>query len=418
MQSESSAWNIQTVVVLSSLIHAVMIAVGEWQDRNTHSGYSDIDYFVFSDAARHVYNGGSAFDRHTYRYSPLLAWLLVPNEFIVSWFGKVLFSIAGVVSGILIYKLTGRKLVYASMWLFSPLTINISTRGSCDSLLILFVLATFYYMRQGHLKTAAIWYGLAVHFRIFPIFFCIPIMFHLRNFRKILVFGMISASVAFGLVGLFYLKDGYRFLYEAYLYHFVRKDHRHNISIFYYAIYLASSVEKGYLTQLLTFAGFVPQILALLFVGIRFGRGSFMFAIFLQTVIFVAFNKVITAQYFLWYFGLLPVVLYIVLEEGVTQSKRVMSRTITQVVVALILWGISEVAWLHQSARLENFSQNSYIGLLTTSIALFASQIILCVVFIRAFVNSRNIVEPKQQTNEKQPSSNDARRSARLRTKS
>ncbi len=393
-QAMDKVWNIQTVVILSSLIHAVMIFVGEWRDKNTHSGYTDIDYWVFSDAARHVYNGQSAFDRHTYRYSPLLAWMLIPNEFLASWFGKVLFSVAGVVSGILIYHLTGRKLMYASLWLFSPLTINISTRGSCDSLLILFVLMTFYYMRKGNLKTAAVWYGLAVHFRIFPIFFSIPIMFHLRDLRKIVLFGMISASVCFGLVGLFYLRDGYRFIYEAYLYHFVRKDHRHNFSIFYYAIYLASSSvdqTRRVVTTILTFAGFVPQMASLVFVGMRFGRESFMFAIFLQTVIFVAFNKVITAQYFLWYFGLLPVALYLVLDDGKSSStsKKQVARTIAWVVGSLILWGVMEVAWLHQSARLENLSQNSYIGLMWTSTGLFASQILLCVVFIRAFVNSR-----------------------------
>lgn len=381
-------WNIHTVVILSSLIHALMIAFGEYRDKHSHSGYTDIDYWVFSDAARHVYNGQSAFDRHTYRYSPLLAWMLVPNEFTVSWFGKVLFSVAGILSGVLIYRLTGRKLIYASLWLFSPLTINISTRGSCDSFLILFVLSTFYYMRNGHLKTAAIWYGLAVHFRIFPIFFAIPIMFHLRTFRRIFIFGLISASVCCGLVGLFYLKDGYRFIYEAYLYHFVRKDHRHNFSIFYYAIYLASSsVDQTLLTNILTFAGFVPQLMSLVFVGIRFGRESFMFAIFLQTVIFVAFNKVITAQYFLWYFGLLPVALYIVIEEG---KMRSVARTIAEVVVALVLWGVTEVAWLHQSAKLENGGENSYRGMLFASVGLFGSQIALCVVFIRAFINSRH----------------------------
>jgi len=379
-----SPYLIYVLTALSALIHAVLIVYGEWQDRSLRVAYTDVDYWVYSDAAAHVYNGRSSFDRHTYRYTPLLAWLLVPNEFLAGWWGKALFSAAGVLCGVLIYRLTNRSTVYASLWLFSPLTINISTRGSSDSLIILLVLLVFHEMKAGRLNWAAVWFGLSVHLRIFPIFFVVPIIVHLRSFRKVFLFGLISGGLCLGLIGLFYLKDGYRFLYEAYLYHLVRKDHRHNFSLFYYAIYLSSSDPSSLLSKVLSFAGFLPQIVSLGIVGLRFGRENFMFAIFLQTVIFVAFNKVITAQYFLWYFGLLPVALHAILDKSEDKLS-----TISQVLVSVLVWGATEVFWLKASYRLEVEGEHNFLELLAASVSLFLAHILLLVVFIRAFVRAR-----------------------------
>ena len=386
------------VVLLSTLIHAVLIAYGEWRDSNVHGGYTDVDYWVYSDAAAHVYNGRSAFDRHTYRYSPLLAWLLVPNEFLVGWWGKALFSLAGIISGVLIYKLTNRSVLYASLWLFSPLTLNISTRGSSDSLIILLILLVFYEMKAGKYNWAAIWFGLAVHLRIFPIFFLLPITLHLQSWKKAFQFAVISEGVCLGLIGLFYIQDGYRFLHEAYLYHFVRKDHRHNFSLFYYATYLASGVDpSSFLVKALTFAGFVPQLGSLVFVGFRYGRENFIFAIFLQTILFVAFNKVITAQYFLWFFGLVPVVLPMVVQSH---------KQVVPIVIVLLFWGLTEVAWLKASHRLESEGEHNFKELLAASTALFFAHIAICVVFIRALAHNRvtkREVKPATKATVKKP---------------
>lgn len=47
---------------LSFLIRVVFIAFAEYFDRNSPDAkYTDIDYYVFSDAATYVYKGGSPY---------------------------------------------------------------------------------------------------------------------------------------------------------------------------------------------------------------------------------------------------------------------------------------------------------------------------------------------------------------------
>lgn len=160
------------------LLRVGMLFFGIWQDNNTPVKYTDIDYMVFTDAARFVSRGESPYERATYRYTPMLAWMLLPTTWSYTWFsfGKLLFAIADIVAGWLIVRVLQssqkmgpeRALRFASIWLLNPMVATISTRGSSEGLLGVMVVALLWAVTQKRIMTAGLLLGLGVHFKIYP----------------------------------------------------------------------------------------------------------------------------------------------------------------------------------------------------------------------------------------------------------
>lgn len=353
----------QTLCILAFVFRLALLIYGEYQDAHFAVKYTDIDYVVFTDAARYTYYGGSPYQRDTYRYTPLLALLLAPNIWFHRAFGKCLFVGSDLVVGYLlqqILQLRGmdarRATRYVALWMLNPVVANISTRGSVESVVGALVLAALYCLLTNRFYAACALYGLSVHFKIYPIIYALPLLVLLnesyeppQEVQKVgrivlellgvgwddraededeienneeeielvgedrgvtavvkryvlaairfitptrVMFGLLSGATFFLLTWLMYQSYPDEFIEQTYLYHITRKDHRHNFSIWFYHMYLTLDLPSGQLLGLLTF---VPQMSLVAGIGAAFGKDIF-FACFLQTFVFVMYNKVCTAQ--------------------------------------------------------------------------------------------------------------------------
>jgi phosphatidylinositol glycan class M len=163
---------------------------GLYQDAHSPLKYTDIDYYVFTDASRFVSLNRSPYDRETYRYTPLLAWLLVPTSWGSTWFsfGKILFAVGDVVAGwLIVLVLRGqgmggeRALRFACIWLLNPMVAAISTRGSSEGLLGVMVVALLLAVLQRRIAWAGVLLGLGVHFKIYPFIYAPSIVWWLDD---------------------------------------------------------------------------------------------------------------------------------------------------------------------------------------------------------------------------------------------
>ena len=68
-------------------------------------------------------------------------------------------------------KLENKATLYSSLHLFNPLVFSISTRGSSESVVSLFVLLSLYAALKRRWSTAAVLLGLSTHWKIYPVIY-------------------------------------------------------------------------------------------------------------------------------------------------------------------------------------------------------------------------------------------------------
>ena len=63
----------------------------------------------------------------------------------------------------------------ACTWLHNPLVMNVSTRGSAESVIVALVLLTIHLYQQKVFLLTGLVYGLAIHLKIYPLIFCLSL---------------------------------------------------------------------------------------------------------------------------------------------------------------------------------------------------------------------------------------------------
>ncbi|BGP33799.1 GPI mannosyltransferase 1 [Rhodotorula toruloides] len=374
-------------VCLAAALRGALLLWGSYQDAHSAVRYTDVDYFVFSDAAACLVDParqhcgrakgawapewlGDPYARATYRYTPLLAFALAPNSLLHPGFGKVLFAMCDLLVGVMLYKLMRRRgasqkyagRAVAAVWLLNPMIANISTRGSSESFVGALVVAVLSLASEGRWDAVAAVFGAAVHVKIFPFMYGSSLIAALYSstsdkkaaMTRLIRFGVLSFTCFMLLNAACFVLFGEPFLQETFLYHLSRLDHRHNFSPYFYPYYLSLSPSPQSTSsslQLLArhpLAAFLPQLALSLGLGFLFGAHDLPYAWLVQTFAFVAFNKVCTSQYFLWFLWLLP------------PALPRLSLSLPRSVLAAVLWVAGQAIWLSQAYRLEMLGEPVY----------------------------------------------------------
>ncbi|XP_076235934.1 GPI alpha-1,4-mannosyltransferase I, catalytic subunit-like [Calliopsis andreniformis] len=348
-----------------------LVLYSNFHDKTFKVPYTDVDYKVFTDAARHMVEGRSPFERDTYRYTPLLALLLTPNIFLNENCGKILFSCVDILIAILIKRIVARqncnkKLQHACalIWLYNPFTIVISTRGNADSVAVLLVMLTLDLFQQNKFILAGLLHAVSVHFRLYPIVFSIPMYFSLNEKNTLipnknqlkLVLSCVSLITFLTVINYYFY--GYKYVYESLIYHMIRKDTKHNFSVYFYMLYLSANHPPNIIQKILIL---LPQLMLLLLLSYKFSRKSELpFAMFTQAMVMVTYNPVLTSQYFFWYLSLLP----LCLPRIGLSSTRSLSLC--------FIWILSQGLWLLAAYFLEFQGLNTFTLIWISSILFFA----------------------------------------------
>ena len=330
-----------------------------------HIKYTDVDYHVFTNGSKAIAENRSPYEDTEYRYPPLVAFIFLPNVLINHHIGKLVLIFADLLCGKLVYLLSihqgthrAESKLTLAIWLFNPVTLAISTRGSFEPIQTLVVLSSVYLLTKNCHAISGALYGLSIHLKLYPIIYALLLYSYmmqrkpyLRNETKIYYWlrnfqpqnshyrFFISAIVSFlSFCFLSYMRYGFEYIDQSFIYHFKRRDLQHNFSIYFYLFRLFPEHQ-----ELLSKTAFVFQLIGVLIISLiylsvdtnpRVKLRKLNFGLFCTTFLFVSLNKVCTSQYFSWYLIYLPLII------------DSLSLDLKQSVTLILVWILAQANWL------------------------------------------------------------------------
>ncbi|EES98856.1 Mannosyltransferase [Giardia duodenalis assemblage B] len=367
-----------SIFVFAFLTRCILIYLGAYASDPPAVSMTDIDYLVIWDG---VCSASAPSKRPTYRYSPIFKLVLWP---ICRWpaYGKVLYSLSDLAFALLAYRITGRSRAVYHLWLMNPFVIALSVRGSFDSMIQLLLAWMLLAIKQHRYLISGALLGLCIHLRIYPIIFAPFIILYALVDRGLLQKELLArivqtglfifaVTISFSTATLISMLMDNDYLSTGLLYHVSgRIDHRHNLSVLW-AVQLACS--KGKEVFCWPFAKiFQAGILAILIIRRTMvltaptvskneqdqsvDKPKYPYCHLLNDLdqacrVFVAFNSVVTAQYFSWTFALLTLSPNVVLNR----------TTYSKLAVFIISLGLS----LGVSGALEFFGNAKHLSVVT-----------------------------------------------------
>ncbi|KAG5473187.1 hypothetical protein CUR178_03106 [Leishmania enriettii] len=386
----SATWmdrqSIRALLLYGGLVRLVLLIYAAFHDHYFRVKYTDIDYMIVVDGAREVLHGGTPFDRTTYRYTPLLAVLVLPAVLIANPLGKIIFTLSDLGAAYYCFRILlnfaterSAKWMTTVLILLNPVVLNVSTRGNSDMLISFMSMGVLAKFAEGRYFMAAAILGFAAHFKIYPVIYSLPLALGVWERAKPRSFFRRLAHTAPVVVGcglcfmvafavptyVCYMVYGQQYLDEAFIYHIHREDHRHNFSPYWLLMYLNMGrrdlgVGVDYSPGLFAF---LPQFAVLCYASWKL-RKNIAHAFCIETILFVAFNKVCTVQYFVWF---LPFLGFVFCEPA--PPKRLTrtliapeseGRPLLRSVAVVLLWSLTIPLWVWTAYPLEFEGKNHY----------------------------------------------------------
>jgi Gpi18-like mannosyltransferase len=271
-------------------------------------------------------------------YPPLISYTMMVTVFLCGDFVllcKLPFIVGDLLIGYVLYifakewqvdgdKDSLRSYLITIIYLFLPYPIYESSYvGRFDSVPVLFLLLTIYFLQKENYNYAGLFWGLGIMYKWFPVIIAPVIFLYFFKNQKMKDFArfiLITGAVCF-LISLPFLIIAPNQYISTYLFHLTGREISTDLAI--YSLYSYLTNDYSFTVRIIST---IIQIVVLLGLILRFSIAKRVFespyvllilsGLFMNA--FVLFNRIINPQYFFWYF---PFLLFLIFTQKTARRQ-------------------------------------------------------------------------------------------------